>query len=194
MQLPSHRLHLREAESAETRVFQEEIQVARELPLVDRARKRRRVPHEAERELPLRRHPVLGDLEHKADHVQRPRLERLHLRIDAFAARPHEAVVVHVHRHRQSQNLLRAGHLTDAPHIEQVEGARRPGRPEIRTRVEVQVLHVGIGRAEEPEEEERPHIRMEWQVGEGVRHIADPHERVGGEEPADLLEGSEGES
>ena len=68
-----------------------------------------------------------------------------------------------------------------------------PGRPEIRTRVEVQVLRVGIGRAEEPEEEERPHIGMEWQVEEGVRHVADPHERVGGEEPTDLLEGSEGE-
>ena len=74
-----------------------------------------------------------------------------------------------------------------------MEGARRPGRPEIRTRVEVQVLHVGVGRAEEPEEEERPHIRMEWQVEEGVRHIADPHEVVSGEEPTDLLEGSEGE-
>ena len=48
-------------------------------------------------------------------------------------------------------------------------------------------------RAEEPEEEERPHIGMEWQVGEGVRHIADPHEVVSGEEPADLLEGSRGE-
>ena len=193
VELPGHRLHLREAKRADGRVLQEKIQVARELTLLNRARKRRRVPHEAERELLLRRHPVLGDLEHKADHVQRPRLERLHLRIDALAARPHEAIVVHVHRHRQSQNLLRASHLDDAPDIEQVEGARRPGRPEIRTRVEVQVLHVGVGRAEEPEEEERPHIRMEWQVEEGVRHIADLHERVSGEEPTDLLEGSEGE-
>ena len=76
VQLPSHRLHLREVERAETGIFQEEIEVARELTLLDRARKRRRVPHEAERELPLRRHPVLSVLEDKADHVQRPRLER----------------------------------------------------------------------------------------------------------------------
>ena len=86
-------------------------------------------------------------------HVQRPCLERVHFRIDAPAARPHEAIVVHVHRHRQSQNLLRARHLANPADIEEVEGARRPGRPEIRTRVEVQVLRVGIGRAEEPEEE-----------------------------------------
>ena len=82
---------------------------------------------------------------------------------------------------------------TWAAHAKEMKDARRPGRPEIRTRVEVEVLHVGVGRAEEPEEEERPHIRMEWQVEEGVRHIADPHERVGGEEPTDLLEGSGGE-
>ena len=58
--------------------------------------------------------------------------------------------------------------------------------------VEVQVFHYGVGRAEEPAEE-RPHIGMEWHVEKGVRHIADSHEVVSGEEPTDLLEGSEGE-
>ena len=193
MQLARHRLHLREAERVEVRVLQEKRQVRLQLALLNGAGERRRVPNEAERELLLRGHPVLGDLENKADHIERPRLERLHFRIDALAARPHEAIVVHVDRHREREHLLGAGHLHHAAHVKEVKGTWRPGRPKIRTRVEVQMFHVGVRRAKEPGEEERPHIGMEWQVEEGIRHIANPHERISGEEPTDLIEGIEGE-
>ena len=98
-------------------------------------------------------------------------------RIDAPAARPHEAIAVHVHRHRKSEHLGGARRQNDAAHAKEAKDARHPGRPEIRRRVEVEVFHDGVGCAEEPAEE-RPHIGMEWHVEKGVRHIADsrpPH-------------------
>ena len=113
-------------------------------------------------------------------------------RIDAPAARPHEAIAVHVHRHRKSEHLGGARRQNDAAHAKEAKDARHPGRPEIRRRVEVEVFHDGVGRAEEPAEE-RPHIGMEWHVEKSVRHIADSHERIRGEEPTHLIEGGEGE-
>ena len=44
----------------------------------------------------------------------------------------------------------------------EAKDARHLGRPEIRRRVEVEVFHDGVGRAEEPAEEQRPHIGMEY--------------------------------
>ena len=67
-----------------------------------------------------------------------------------------------------------------------------PGIPAAPKSAEVEVFHDGVGRAEEPAEE-RPHIGMEWHVEKGVRHIADSHERIRGEEPTHLIEGGEGE-
>jgi len=83
-------------------------------------------------------------------------------RIDAPAARPHEAIAVHVHRHRKSEHLGGARRQNDAAHAKEAKDARHPGRPEIRRRVEVEVFHDGVGRAEEPAEEQRPHIGMEY--------------------------------
>ena len=65
-----------------------------------------------------------------------------------------------------------------------------PGVPAApKSALEVEVFHVGVGRAEEPAEE-WPQIGMEWHIEKGVRHIADSHESIRGEEP---IEGSEGE-
>ena len=103
-------------------------------------------------------------------HVQRPCLERVHFRIDAPAARPHEAIAVHVHRHRKSEHLGGARRQNDAAHAKEAKDARHPGRPEIRRRVEVEVFHDGVGRAEEPAEE-RSHIGMEWHVECFLRRV-----------------------
>ena len=72
--------------------------------------------------------------------------------------------------------MLGPGHLDHAAHIEEVKGARASRRAEVRREVHVALQRIRAGRAEEPEQEVLPHIGVEWQVGEGIRHVADPHE------------------
>jgi hypothetical protein len=74
-----------------------------------------------------------------------------------------------------------------------MEGPGTARRAEVRRQVHVALQCVRALRTEEAEQEILPHIGVEWQVGEGVRHIADPHEPVSGKEPRDLIEGIEGE-
>ena len=118
VELPSHALHLTQVEGGQPRVLREERQVRLQLARLERAGQRDAIPNEAEGELLPRREPILGDLEHKPDDVERPFLERLHLRIDLRTVRPHQHVVVHVDSHGKRQHHLGTGHLDHALEVE----------------------------------------------------------------------------